>query len=135
MDACCNILPAEFAIFHSCRPFHLWIWSEICIKRSILFVDLKFEIVIYFMLILYISLESVNIFHILLRKQEEREIWGNYLTKSFIIFICHLILPWWLTFSIWPSKFEVCGMAEALFSLNAPCRTYIWGDSVVLCVC
>jgi len=36
------------------------------------FFDLKFEIVIHFMLIFYISLKFVNILQILLRKQKEK---------------------------------------------------------------
>jgi len=38
------------------------------------FIDLKFEIVIHFMLIFYISLKFANMFQILLRKQKEQEI-------------------------------------------------------------
>jgi len=74
MDVCCNVLPDGFAVFHNYRPFHLLISSEMCIKKSILFVDLKFEIVIHFILIFYVLLKFVNILQILLRKQKEQEI-------------------------------------------------------------
>ena len=74
MDACCNVLPDGFVIFHNYRPFCLLISSEICSKRSILFVDLKFEIAIHFMLNFYILLKFVNMLQSLLRKQKKQEI-------------------------------------------------------------